>query len=381
MTNPTTETAQTDPAIHPVDILMSFIVAFLAPMFLSASGGDIGFARMAAIETITAYRARSPADLIAIAQLIGCGLAALGSLSLSMADNLSLSMTLRLRGNAVSLNRAAEQNRRALRAAESADLPADTDSGAQPAFQPHPDDARFEAEVLASVAAAQQATAAAQVRLQTAKPAPIPATPQKTALTATVPTTPAVAIPAITTPTAPAIAPTARTPIASTVTDEQRQAMWATAMADVAGEFTTGLHNLPPEERRLASRRAAALSSCAQQLLTGNVPPAPQPSDLAAITETARAPESPAYIPDKSSPAPPPVPAGATRSPGAASSRQPCAPCASKTNATMRSDPPADHQADHHADHQAPAAARRYRRSRDQASGSWAPLRPFSMKT
>src|SRR5580692_3895965 len=88
------------PDIHPSDILTHLIVTLLAPMFLIASNGDILVARMAALETINAYRGRDHVDLIAVAQIVGYGLAALGSLSLSMADGLSPSMTLRLRGNA-----------------------------------------------------------------------------------------------------------------------------------------------------------------------------------------------------------------------------------------------------------------------------------------
>jgi hypothetical protein len=96
------------------DVFINLIVAFLAPMFLSVAGGDINFARAAAIETINAFRVRSNADLLSVAQIIAFGLAALGSLSLSMADDLSTSMVIRLRANAVSANRASEQCRRAL---------------------------------------------------------------------------------------------------------------------------------------------------------------------------------------------------------------------------------------------------------------------------
>jgi hypothetical protein len=220
------------PQIHPSEILLNLIVAFLAPMFLSVSGGDIAFARMAAIETVNAYRARSSVDLIAIAQVIACGLTALGSLSLSMADNLSLSMTLRLRGNAVALNRAAELNRRALK-----------DSLPETTTTTNDDEAIFEAEVAANLAAAQQATAEAQIRLKIVEPPPTE-TPDLT---------------------------------------EQLQAMWASAMTDVAEEFTADLANLSPQERRLATRRVAALSNCANQLLSGDVPPPPRPGDLAAI--------------------------------------------------------------------------------------------------
>jgi hypothetical protein len=83
-------------------------------MFLMATDGDISFARMAAFETLNAYRAKTQVDMIAIAQIVGCGLAALVSISRSMEDDISVSMTLRLRGNAVALNRTVEHARRAL---------------------------------------------------------------------------------------------------------------------------------------------------------------------------------------------------------------------------------------------------------------------------
>jgi hypothetical protein len=101
---------------------MSFIVSTLAPIFLGVTGGDAVLARMAAAETIDDYRARNHVDLIAVAQIITNGLAALGSLTRSMEDELSLSMMLRLRGNAISLNRTVEQNRRVLRENRDAEL-------------------------------------------------------------------------------------------------------------------------------------------------------------------------------------------------------------------------------------------------------------------
>ena len=110
MTQTTTPTQKPRP--NPSDILMNLIVTLLTPMFLGVTA-DIALARMAATETINAYRAQNLADLIAIAQIIAYGLAALGSLSLSMADDLSLSMTLRLRNNANACSRSAEQSRRA----------------------------------------------------------------------------------------------------------------------------------------------------------------------------------------------------------------------------------------------------------------------------
>ncbi|MDR3532582.1 MAG: hypothetical protein P4L90_18765 [Rhodopila sp.] len=245
--------------VHPADVLMNLIVAILAPMFLTASGGDILFARMAALQTVNAYRARTEADLLAVAHIVAFGLAALGSLSLSMADNLSLSMTLRLRGNAVALNRAAEQNRRALKESRPDNA---TSANDQPA--PELDEDFDEAAVVASVAAAQKRAAETQARMRNAEPAvdqpPIPAPAP-------------IAAP-------PAAAPTAAAPMTA---ERQRQARWAAAMTDVAAEYTADIPNLPPMERKAATIRAAALSSCANDLLSGNAPPRLKPGALGAI--------------------------------------------------------------------------------------------------
>jgi hypothetical protein len=113
--------AETTP-LRPADVFMHLIVAFLAPMFLAVSGGDLHHARLAAIETVNTYRSRDPMDLLSIAQIVAFGLTTLSSLSLSLAEDLSLSMMLRLRGNATALNRATEKCRKALREAGPAGL-------------------------------------------------------------------------------------------------------------------------------------------------------------------------------------------------------------------------------------------------------------------
>ncbi len=318
MTEPTAlpEIAQdaADPAvpIHPSDMLLDFIVTFLAPMFLGVSGGDIGFARMAALETVSAYRAANQADLIAIAQIIACGLTALGSLSLSMADNLSLSMTLRLRGNAVALDRAAEHNRRALKQLRRADAPRLQPLDGVQADLP-PAQTAYEAEVVAGVVAAQARVAQARAdeaqaaqtqtaQIQTAQTqvaqtqtAQIQTAQTQAAQTRAAPVraplqavTPAAAIRTGAQPVAPPADPTAARggPAAADpagLTQRQWQSMWAAAMTEVAGEFTADLKHLPPDARRAASCRAAALSSCANQLLLGELPPPPKPGDLTAI--------------------------------------------------------------------------------------------------
>ncbi|HEX4365300.1 MAG TPA: hypothetical protein VH023_00650 [Rhodopila sp.] len=210
----------TQPEAQPTNPLMALIVALLAPTFLGVTAGDLTLARMAAIQTINDYRARNHADLIAIAQIIACGLAALGSLSLSMDDDISLSMTLRLRGNAVALNRSVEQNRRVLQQPIRDNPPPHY---AEPA--PQPEDAFLSPE------AAQILAREAESRLQTP---PEQATDQ-----------------------------------APTTGDKRHQEMWAIAMVNEAAEITASLPHLPPAERSAASIRAAALSNTANELLTG----------------------------------------------------------------------------------------------------------------
>jgi hypothetical protein len=232
-TQPTTETP-----FDPFGILTALITVLLAPMFLGVCCGDIGLARRAAVETVNAYRARNHADLIAVAQIIGFGLAALGSLSLSMADDVSVSMPLRLRGNANACNRAAEQNRRALAKSQaSAPLPAQH----QPADQseiPSEDTPSPRPDVFLPAAAEHLLAAESRARLEQTLPVPPPAQP------------------------------TTRTP-----TEKRHQQMWAIAMAKEASEITANLPNLPPAERQEAAIRAGLLSSTAHDLVYGTPVP------------------------------------------------------------------------------------------------------------
>lgn len=265
-TEPDEPAPAADRPLHPADILMNLIVAALAPMFLGASGGDIHLARMAALETVNAYRARDHADLIAIAQIIACGLAALGSLSLSMADDISLSMALRLRGNANALSRIAEQNRRAIRDNRLGDMASHRyETAADAAARSDPADAEYEAAVVASVAETRKRVADAQAAPNKAEPAAEPASvPGPAPIVA--PSAPApVAAPTV---PAPVAAPTVLMP-----TEHQRQAMWGTAMSNVAAEYTASLPFLPPAERKAASMRAAALNSTANALISGTAAP------------------------------------------------------------------------------------------------------------
>jgi hypothetical protein len=223
MTETTTNTQAAPPGI-----LLTLIVALLAPMFLGVTAGDIALARMAAVQTINDYRAQNRADLMAVAQIVACGLAALGSLSLSMADEISLSMTLRLRGNAVALNRSAEQNRRAL-AKTTGPAPYQPERPATSAEYTR----LTEAEVFLTATAARELSTESEARLHE---------PEQT-----------------------------------TPSEKRIQQMWAIAMVSEASEITASIPTLPPAEQRIATMRAAALNTTANHLLYGApMPPIPQ---------------------------------------------------------------------------------------------------------
>ena len=247
--------------IRSVDRLMHLIVALLAPMFLGVSNGDLALARLAAAETVNAYGARNQADLIAVVQIIAFGMAALASLSRSMEDNISLSMTLRLRGNANALHRSAEQNRRALGTHGEATL-----SGTQD----HEEDLS-EAVLLAGLQAARK------LAEDTAPPViqPVATAPLATAAAAPIPTSTPAAADALSLPGL-AAAPTAVVPSAPTTVTPRTRA-WANAMLDTAAQVTAGLRDLPPAERNVASLRAAALYSTATGLLSGDIQPSLDP--------------------------------------------------------------------------------------------------------
>jgi hypothetical protein len=236
----TTNLPNVEPELTPAGILMNLIIVLLAPMFLGPSGGDIAYARLAAKETVNAYCARNQADLIAVAQIVAFGLAALGSLSLSLADDIPLSMILRLRGNAVALNRSAEQNRRASRDAR--------------ANGPELDPAAFEADMW--LAPHTPATVIAETdtipeTAESAETSEFPTYPQHATDAPCGPATPLLPVP----------------PTATGSAEKRHQAMWAIAMVKEAGEISASIAGLPLIERHTASMRAAALTSCANSLL------------------------------------------------------------------------------------------------------------------
>jgi hypothetical protein len=250
MTTTATQDAQTE---APFGFLMALVVSRLVPMFLGITGGNPALARIAAIETINDYRAQNRASLIAVAQIIAFGLAALGSLSLADADDIQAPMALRLRANANACNRSAEQNRRALQAIQPAKpaepaTTADADfydtifQDPEPAPEPPP-----EPEILLTPAAEELLAAEAAARLQpenqAAGRAPAPKTQPR---------------PASTQPRRAG----------------GNQQAWAIAMAKEADRINANIRHLPPAQRQAASLRAQALSSTASALL-GSAPPQP----------------------------------------------------------------------------------------------------------
>ncbi|WP_428489275.1 hypothetical protein [Rhodopila sp.] len=325
---------------QPGDILLQLIVTLLAPMFLAVCRGNLDFARIAALQTVDAYRARSHVDLIAVAQIVAHGLASVSAACLSMADDISLAMTLRLRASANASDRACDRARRALqntRASPAADpvfAPAPTRD-----LTPDPEADRKDAEVIARLAAVRQQGEALLARHAAARPAapapaapspaaiadpaPTPTAPPPAAIAAQAPTpvaaaaqaptsaaaapTPAIPTPAIPTPAIPTPAtsadpatPVAKTPRQTTPTPavpavpatptpatadaepsaEEFQQLWGAAMTVVANEYSASMADLPPAERDAARARADVLTKAAADLFSGNVPPRLRSGDL-----------------------------------------------------------------------------------------------------
>ncbi|MDB5400232.1 MAG: hypothetical protein JWQ55_2250, partial [Rhodopila sp.] len=87
----------TEPTPSP---LMEFILTLLTPFLMTGGITDIHLARLAANEAIAAYTGETPTQLITIGQILAFALTALDNLRLSLPPDLSLSMKLKLRGNA-----------------------------------------------------------------------------------------------------------------------------------------------------------------------------------------------------------------------------------------------------------------------------------------
>jgi hypothetical protein len=241
-TTPTrTELAPEALQVNPSDVLLNLVVSLLVPVFTAAAGGELYFARMAALATIESYRGRTQDDLLAIVQIIAFSLAAADSVSRSMAEDLPLPMVLRLRADANANGRSADRNRRALKQARAA---------ATPKANPLPG-------------------------CDTPRPTSGPVAPAAAARTRPVP-------PRVASPPPAADQPSAETVTHAGPSESEIQQLWATAMSTVAAEYTAGLDDLPPAERQAAQARARALNNCASELRSGKPSNRPRPGDLGA---------------------------------------------------------------------------------------------------
>ena len=203
-------------------ILLRHIITLLTPMLLTATGGDQDQAEAAAVQTVNAYAARHPIELLLVAQSIAFGIATLSSVSLSMAENIPINLILRLRNNAVSLHRAAERCRQA--------LPDPLDTTAEP-LELEPPPPTMPAALAALAADSERRIAEADAAVK-ATGAPIPP----------------------------------RRPGASVNDEDSFRAAWSAAMTDVANEMQAEMPNLSPTDRRLASQRINALTATAANL-------------------------------------------------------------------------------------------------------------------
>jgi hypothetical protein len=264
---------------RPTDILLNVLVTLLAPMFLAAAEGDLVFARIAALETITEYRAHSQASLLRVAKIIAFGIATLGSLSLSMQDDLPIPLVLRLRGNANALDRSAERNERALRATRPV--------GAPEAAEPPLQSALTQSAATQPAAARHSPAQTAAAQLAAAQLAPAQLAPAQLAPAQLAPAQHAPAQHAAAQSGATRYSPVQPAPQAEQSNEQVYRRMWAAAMAEVAAEETAALHTLPPAQRKDMTTRIAALTNTADKLMSDSAARSPEPGAPAWMTQPA----------------------------------------------------------------------------------------------
>jgi hypothetical protein len=216
----------------------NLILALLAPMFLWSTSGDIRLAYTAAAQTVNEYRITNRLSLFTVAKIIAFDIATLSSLSLSMHEDVSMLLALRLRGNANSLDRSGERNRRLLEQESRAGDASDA-SVIEAAIA--------EAERMVREANSPIHAAAPEPKQPNAEPAPAPA-----------PETP------------PAPAPAG-----------QPQAARADAITAVPEVITASLDDLPQDKRWKEIARSNALTKAPADLASRAAPP-PIPAMAAA---------------------------------------------------------------------------------------------------
>ena len=212
----------------PTGHLMDFILGILAPLLMVGSITDLQCARLAAAEAIAAYNTTGPNQLITAGQIVAFALTALDNLRLSTAPDLSLSMKLKLRGNANALNRSAATNTKLLEKAQR---------------EPPPPEPTIAERV-------------AMAEWEDTEPKPGTA-----------------ADPAATQPAGHQAEPTPATPApAPATTSQQNSLLWAKAMKARAERLRAGAAHVPPAERKANLLWADVLTEVATDLLLGKSP-------------------------------------------------------------------------------------------------------------
>jgi DNA polymerase III gamma/tau subunit len=216
--------------------LMEVILSFLTPLLLAGGITEIDLARRAAREAIAAHQ--TGGSLVSIAQAVAFAMASLDSLRLSVPQDLSVTMKLRLRGNANALNRSSHR-------------------AASPPPRPRPNDAPAQTE----------ASRQSQASVPTAAPGQSEASVPTAA-------SPRAEAPAQTAASAPAASASNGPPKPQPAeTDRRREHAWANAMTDVAAECSRNLATLSPNQRRAETIRIAALNAAARQLSRSGATP------------------------------------------------------------------------------------------------------------
>jgi len=130
-------------ALQPNSFLET-IIAFLMPYFIGASR-DKHEARSEIIDTLASYETRTRAEMLQAAHIIALGMTTLDVLAEAKTAEMSLSMRLRYRSCANSLNRSTLQTEKAL------DLRLGDEIPAAPPEVPEPVDDMREAEIMAAI--------------------------------------------------------------------------------------------------------------------------------------------------------------------------------------------------------------------------------------
>ena len=216
-----------------VDPIMERIVLSLLPFFINTMT-NVEEAGIAIMHALASYGARTEAEMVEAAQVLGLGLAALKSLGELAMEGTSIAMRLRLRGNANALLRSKKHSQQALTDSLANELPDARQHDADPADGAYPDiaEAIRHARIM-SQEARRQSTPLQTAPAQAAPPAV--ARPEAAPTPTAAPSKPAAAAPVANRPTAhPASAPHVTTPLSP---QRANQLMWASAMGRVISEI------------------------------------------------------------------------------------------------------------------------------------------------